>query len=89
MPPTEIPTETPTEPQQPVRIVAGRHGEIDTHELIRLLDTIEDERARGRFRESLYVSIFVWIADCLASDFYGQRMLWHPGGKLVNVSEVR
>jgi hypothetical protein len=77
MPLTEIPTETPTEPQQPVRIVAGRHGELDTHELIRLLDTFEDERSRGRFRESLYVSIFVWIAIAWLLT-YGQRMWWHP-----------
>jgi hypothetical protein len=82
-------TETPTEPkplqsdteplppaQQPIRVAAGRHGELDTHELIRLLDTIEDERARGRFRESLYISIFVWIAVAWFI-FYGPRVLWH------------
>jgi TonB C terminal len=81
-------TETPTEPkppsatepppaeQQPVRVLAGRHGEWDTHELIRLLDTIEDERARGRFRESLYISFFVWIAIAWFI-FYGPRVLWH------------
>ena len=81
-------TETPTEPkppsateppppeQQPARVLAGRHGEWDTHELIRLLDTIEDERARGRFRESLYISFFVWLAIAWFI-FYGPRFLWH------------
>jgi hypothetical protein len=81
-------TETPTEPkpptsseppdpgQQAARVLAGRHGEWDTHELIQLLDTIEDERARGRFRESLYISIFVWIAIAWFI-FYGPRVLWH------------
>jgi len=80
-------TETPTEPkppsateplpeQQPVRVLAGRHGEWDTHELIKLLDTIEDERARGRFRESLYISFFVWLAIAWFV-FYGPRFLWH------------
>jgi outer membrane biosynthesis protein TonB len=93
-----MPTETPTEPtlppsteapapapQQPVRIVAGRHGELEAHELIHLLDSIEDERARGRFRESLYISIFVWavIAWFL---LYGQRRFWPP--KLINVANV-
>ena len=80
-------TETPTEPkppsatepppaQQPARVLAGRHGEWDTHELIRLLDTIEDERARGRFREALYISVFVWLAIAWFI-FYGPRYLWH------------
>ena len=36
---------------QPLRIRTGRFGELEEHELVRLLDTIEDERARARFRE--------------------------------------
>jgi outer membrane biosynthesis protein TonB len=93
--------ETPTEPspqhsdpssepqppsQQPARIVAGRHGELDSHELIRLLDTIEDERARGRFRESLYISVFIWMIIAWVV-FYGRGILWH-GGKLKLPSDV-
>ncbi len=85
MPFTETPTEPkpppPTEPPPPAaatapRVLAGRHGVIDTHELIRLLDSLEDERSRGRFRESLYISFFVWIAIAWFI-FYGPRMLWH------------
>jgi hypothetical protein len=90
MPLTETPTELPTEPGQsprdsapaslngqPARIVVGRHGELDHHELIHLLDSIEDERARSRFRESLYFSIFIWLA--LAWIFtYGQKYWYHP-----------
>ncbi len=82
--------ETPTEPNppqpandppaaegsQPVKVLAGRHGEWDTHELIRLLDTIEDERARGRFRESLYASMLFWVIVGWFL-FYGPRVLWH------------
>jgi outer membrane biosynthesis protein TonB len=94
MPLFEIPTETPTEPtplppvdpQQPVRIVVGRHGELDTHELIRLLDSIEDERGRSRFRESLYISMFVWVAITWFF-LYGLGMLWHPP-KLKTVADV-
>ncbi len=82
------PIETPTEPTQspavetlptqvqPARVEAGRHGVIETHELIHLLDSIEDERARGRFRESLYISMFVWIVIAWFV-FYGPRVLWH------------
>jgi outer membrane biosynthesis protein TonB len=91
-------TETPTEPtespsieptssgQQPVRVYAGRYGEVDAHELIRLLDTIEDERARGRFRESLYISFFIWVVIVWFL-FYGRAMLWH-GGELKDTATV-
>jgi hypothetical protein len=54
----------------PVRIRTNRYGDLEEHELIRLLDTIEDERARGRFRESMYISMFVWIG-CGWGLFYG------------------
>jgi hypothetical protein len=60
----------------PVRIRTGRFGELDEHELIKLLDTIEDERARGRFRESIYISIFVWMVIAWVV-LYGPKYLWH------------
>ena len=71
---------------QPLRIRTGRYGELDEHELISLLDTIEDERARARFRESIYLSIFVWLALALVL-FFGPRYLWHAP-RLVLPSEV-
>ena len=71
---------------QPLRIRTGRYGELDEHELVRLLDTIEDERARARFRESVYLSIFVWIAVALVV-FFGPRYLWHAP-RVVLPSEV-
>ena len=75
-----------TERPQPLRIRTGRHGELDEHELIRLLDSIEDERARSRFRESVYISIFVWMAIALLA-LFGPRYLWHAP-RLVLPSEV-
>lgn len=60
----------------PVRIRTNRFGHLEEHELIKLLDTIEDERARGRFRESIYISLFVWLAIAWVL-FYGPRYLWH------------
>ncbi len=60
----------------PVRIRTNRYGELEEHELIRLLDTIEDERARGRFRESIYISMFIWLAIAWVA-FYGPKYLWH------------
>jgi TonB family protein len=61
----------------PVHIIrTNRYGHLEEHELIKLLDTIEDERARGRFRESIYISLFVWLAIAWVL-FYGPKYLWH------------
>jgi TonB family protein len=73
--------ESPQEPETgtaaaPLRIRTNRYGDMAEHELIRLLDTIEDERARGRFRESIYISLFVWLAIAWVL-FYGPKYLWH------------
>lgn len=73
-------------PSRPLRIRTGRFGELEEHELVRLLDSIEDERARSRFRESIYISFFVWVAIAWVV-FYGPRFLWHAP-KLVLPSDV-
>lgn len=72
--------------REPMRIRTGRYGELDEHELIHLLDSIEDERARSRFRESIYISLFIWIAIAWVV-LYGPRYLWHSP-KLVTPFEV-
>ena len=72
--------------RQPVRIRTARYGEMDEHELIHLLDSIEDERARSRFRESIYISLFIWIAIAWVV-LYGPKYLWHAP-KLVTPFEV-
>lgn len=71
---------------QPLRVRTGRHGELEEHELVRLLDTLEDERARARFRESVYISVFIWMAIALVT-LFGPRYLWHAP-RLVLPSEV-
>lgn len=68
------------------KINTGRYGELDAHELIHLLDSIEDERARGRFRESIYISVFVWLLIAWVV-LYGPRYLWHAP-QLVNPADV-
>ncbi len=61
----------------PAHIIrTNRYGHLEEHELIKLLDTIEDERARGRFRESIYISLIVWLAIAWVL-FYGPKYLWH------------
>ena len=71
---------------QALRLRTGRFGELEEHELVRLLDTLEDERARARFRESIYISVFIWMAIALTM-LFGPRYLWHAP-KLVLPSEV-
>jgi len=73
-------------PRPPARILTSRYGEIDEHELLHLLDSIEDERARARFRESVYISLFIWIAIAWVV-LYGPKYLWHAP-KLVTPFEV-
>ena len=73
-----MPTIEPPDPIKPApeRIRLPRYGEIDHHDLVRLLDTIDDERARARFRESIYISLIIWMA-ILWFVVYGPRVLWH------------
>ncbi len=71
---------------EPLRVRTSRYGELEAHELVKLLDTIEDERARSRFRESVYLSIFFWIALALVV-FFGPKYLWHAP-RVVLPSEV-
>jgi hypothetical protein len=61
---------------QPLKRRTGRFGELDDHELIHLIDTLDDERSRARFRESIYISLIIWIVICWFL-FYGPRILFH------------
>ena len=70
----------------PTLIPAGRYGVLETHELVRLLSSLDDERARSRFRESVYLSIFFWIFVVLVI-LYGPHYLWHAP-KLMLPSDV-
>ncbi len=54
-----------------------RYADLDTHELITLLDEVDDERSRARFREAIYISVIFWLAMVLVL-IYGPRYLWHP-----------
>ncbi|HWB32774.1 MAG TPA: cell envelope integrity protein TolA [Acidobacteriaceae bacterium] len=83
MPILQLPTRPPreTDPEKedaprPVRVRTGRYGELEEHELIHLLDSIDDERARARFRESVYISLIIWLAVAWFL-FYGPHVLFH------------
>src|ERR1035437_1139710 len=59
-----------------LKVRPRRFGELEEQELIHLLDSLDDERSRARFRESIYISLIIWmfIAWFL---FYGPRVLFH------------
>jgi len=86
-PPNPAPSSgaTPPSPQQPIKVSTRRFGELEEHELIHLLDSIDDEIARARFRESIYVSIIICLAFAWLA-FYGPRVLFHQG-RIVNPKE--
>ena len=54
----------------------ARYQDLETHELITLLDEIDDERSRARFREAIYISLIVWLVFGWVL-VYGPRYLWH------------
>jgi TonB family protein len=80
---------TPPNPAPPsptdnsaAKVRTTKFGELEAHELIHLLDTLDDERERARFRESIYISLFFWIAVAWFV-VYGPRVLFHQP-RIVN-----
>jgi outer membrane biosynthesis protein TonB len=75
MPSLETPPNS-APPAQPAKVRTGRYGELEEHELIHLLDSLDDERAKARFRESIYISIIIYLGIVWFL-FYGPRVLFH------------
>ena len=68
LPPVQQPVQPP-EDQAPEVAAQGRRGRynaLDHHELIMLLDEVDDERARARFREAVYIAIILWMVFSFA-----------------------
>src|SRR5271170_4604767 len=85
MPSLETPPKS-APPNQPLKVRTGRFGELDEHELIHLLDSLDDERSKARFRESIYISIIIYLAIVWFL-FYGPRVLFHQP-RLINPVDV-
>jgi hypothetical protein len=49
---------------------------LEEHEILHLIDSFDDERSRARFRESIYISIIIYLAFAWFL-FYGPRVLFH------------
>jgi outer membrane biosynthesis protein TonB len=61
----------------PSRILrTSRYGDLQEHELIHLLDSLDDERARAQFRESVYISTIICLAIAWFL-FYGPHIILH------------
>jgi outer membrane biosynthesis protein TonB len=85
MPSLETPPKS-APPTQPVKVRTGRFGELEEHELIHLLDSLDDERSKARFRESIYISLIIYLAIGWFL-FYGPRVLFHQP-HLINPVDV-
>jgi TonB family protein len=64
----------------------NRYGDLEEHELIHLLDALDDERSKARFRESVYISIIIWLAIGWFV-LYGPQVIFHQP-RLINPSDV-
>ncbi len=60
----------------PVKVRTGRFGELEEHEIMHLIDRLDDERSRARFRESIYISLFFYIALAWFL-IYGPQVIFH------------
>jgi TonB family protein len=85
MPSLETPPSS-APPNPPVKVRTRRFGELEEHELIHLLDSLDDERSKARFRESIYISIFFYLAVAWFL-FYGPRVLFHQP-RLISPTDV-
>lgn len=74
--PTRENSEATSAAAQPLKVRTGRYGELEEHEIIHLLDSLDEESARSRFRESVYISTLFFFALAWFL-FYGPRILFH------------
>jgi len=85
MPSLETPPKS-APPNQTPKVRTGRYGELEEHELIHLLDSLDDERSKARFRESIYISIIIYLAIGWFL-FYGPHVLFHQP-RLISPAQV-
>src|ERR1700761_4255837 len=77
MPSTEVPTSPPGRPPEPLsRRGRSRYEDLDSDELLHLIDRLEDERSRAMRREGMWIS---FIAHLLLFWFlfYGPKFRSH------------
>lgn len=85
MPSLETPPNS-APPSTPLKVRTNRYGVLEEQELIHLLDALDDERSRARFRESIYISIIIWLAIGWFV-LYGPQVIFHQP-RLINPADV-
>lgn len=85
MPSLETPPNSAPHPT-PVKVRTNRYGDLEEHELIHLLDALDDERSKARFRESVYISIIIWLAIGWFV-LYGPQVIFHQP-RLINPADI-
>jgi len=85
-PPPPSPEQPRPSESAPVVIRSTRFGELAEHELVHLIDTMDDDRAKSRFRESIYISIIVYLIIGWLL-IYGPKYILHQG-KVVSPIDV-
>jgi TonB family protein len=84
MPITEVPTSPSSRPPESPR-KRSRYEDLEPHELLHVIDSLEDERSRARLREGIWVSV---IAHIILFWYlaYGPKVFQHV--RVVNPSDI-
>ncbi len=87
-PPNPAPPAPSAPPPEPPKVVTRRFGELDHTELVRLLDSLDDDRSKANFRESIYISIIVYL---ILAWFlvYGPRYIFHQGQIVPTAAAIK
>src|SRR5580658_2816890 len=94
MPPTETPPNpAPSVPPQPpanepIKFSTRKFGELDHTELVQLLDSLEGDQAKSRFRESIYISIIFYLLLALLL-IYGPKYIFHTGTIVPSAASIQ
>jgi TonB family protein len=87
MPITEAPTNPAGAPPEPPRKKRARYENLEHHELLQIMDELQDERGRARLREFFWISIIIhmivfWFL------LYGPKYVWHRNIRVVDPSTI-
>ncbi len=94
MPATETPPNPapaappPPSAQQPIKVQTRRFGELDHTELVQLLDSLEGDQAKSRFRESIYISVIVYLIIAWFI-VYGPKYVFHTSRIVDSAAQLK